>query len=61
MSVLVELRIHKIYFKSEKMKKFYLGSLLVLLLSACSQEAQPYKEQNESIPNSVEQGYIQTH
>jgi len=43
------------------MHKFYLASLFILLLSACSQEAQPYEEQNESAPSSVEQGYIQTH
>ena len=43
------------------MKKFCLASLFVVLLTACSQEAQPYEEQNESIKNSSEQGYIQTH
>ena len=32
-----------------------------MFLNACSQEAQPYEEENETAPSSVEQGYIQTH
>jgi len=43
------------------MKKFYLASLLFFFLSACSQEAQPYEEENETALKTVEQGYIQTH
>ena len=43
------------------MQKVYLVTLFTILLSACSQEAQPYEEVNETIPISVEQGYIQTH
>jgi|GEM_PF-6474085 len=43
------------------MKKVYLASLLILCLGGCSQEAQPYKESNQTNPSSSEQGYIQTH
>ena len=43
------------------MKKIYLASLLILFVSACSQEAEPYKESNITNPSSSEQGYIQTH
>nr|WP_275854399.1 hypothetical protein [Sulfurimonas sp. MAG313] len=43
------------------MKNIYILVLVVLCLSACSQEAQPYEELNESLPSSSEQGYIDTH
>lgn len=43
------------------MKKLYLASLIILCFTACSQEAQPYTEINESMPGSTEQGYIETH
>jgi len=43
------------------MKKIYFLSLLVLCLSGCSEEAQPYKENNLTNPSSSETGYIQTH
>jgi len=44
------------------MKNLYLASLILLCFAACSQEAQPYTEVNESMPSSTEeQGYIETH
>jgi len=43
------------------MRKIYFTSLVILCFSACSQEAQPYQESNQSNPSSSEQGYIQTH
>ena len=43
------------------MKRVCLASLVILFLAACSQEAEPYEEQNKSITSSSEQGYIQTH
>lgn len=43
------------------MKKVCLASLLLVYLSACSQEAEPYKEVNTTKPSSSEHGYIQTH
>jgi len=43
------------------MQKFYLTSLFILMLTACSQEAQPYEEENRTAPTSMEQGYIETH
>ena len=43
------------------MKKTCLISLFLFLFTACSQEAQPYKESNTTNPSSSEQGYIQTH
>jgi len=61
MNALAMFNINKVHFESENMKKFCLASLSILFLSACSQEAEPYKEHNESIPSSVKQGYIQTH
>ena len=42
--------------------KIYLICISVFIFSACSQEeSQPYVEQNTSLSNSQEQGYIQTH
>ncbi len=37
------------------------SGLLALLLTACSEEAQPYEEINASISISQDQGHIQTH
>jgi len=42
-------------------KIIFILSLIILFFSACSQEAQPYEEVNESLPSSSEQGYIDTH
>lgn len=36
-------------------------TILSLLLTACSEEAQPYEELNTSLSSSQEQGYIETH
>jgi hypothetical protein len=36
-------------------------TILSLLLTACSEEAQPYEELNTTFSNSQDQGYIQTH
>jgi len=44
------------------LKKIYLSSLFVFLFVACSQEeSQPYVEQNNTLPSSQKQGYIETH
>lgn len=43
-------------------KKYCIVSLIVVCLSACSeQKAQPYEDANDSIINTQEQGFIQTH
>ena len=45
-----------------RMKKVCIASLMVLCLSACSeQKAQPYEEMNQSTVNTQKQGFIQTH
>ncbi len=36
-------------------------SVLSLLLTACSEEAQPYEEINSTITKAQDQGHIQTH
>lgn len=36
-------------------------TVMSLLLTACSEEAQPYEELNTSLSSSQDQGYIQTH
>ncbi len=44
------------------MRKIYLSSVFAVLFTACSQEeSQAYVEQNNTLPSSQEQGYIQTH
>lgn len=47
------------------MMKFFLVcvqlTILSLLLTACSEEAQPYEELNTSLSSSQKQGHIQTH
>jgi len=43
------------------MKQLTFMSLLLLALSACSQEATPYTESNETLSSPQERGYIQTH
>jgi hypothetical protein len=42
------------------MKQFYIISILLFSLAACSEEAQPYEEVNTSL-SKQEQGHIQTH
>ncbi len=37
------------------------AALLALLMTACSEEAQPYEEVNTTLTSSQEQGHIQTH
>jgi len=42
--------------------KIYVSCIFIFIFSACSQEeSQPYVEQNNTLSNSQEQGYIQTH
>ena len=43
------------------MKRLYFASLCVLCFTACSEEAQPYKETNKTEVAPIEKGYIQTH
>jgi len=43
------------------MRIIYTLSLLTLCFSACSEQAQPYEEQNQSISVSQERGAIKTH
>jgi len=42
------------------MRQFYILSVLLFSLAACSEEAQPYKEVNTSLSKQAE-GHIQTH
>lgn len=44
-----------------RLKSFYFLGLLILILTACSQEAQPYEEVNSTISTSPEKGHIDTH
>ncbi len=34
---------------------------MLIVLTACSQESTPYEEINQTLPDSGQQGYIQTH
>lgn len=42
-------------------KIFFYGSFVILLFTACSQESEPYKDENKTISKPYDQGYIRTH